>query len=197
MARSVLWRVTGDAMPAPRPAGPAGGASLPPVRTRIDVNPGLPPVPIAAALLNEICAHALEADPEECCGLVTGDAACRFARVHRCRNEMTALHRREPARWPRDGREAFHMNELDYLKVLDEATARGERVTAVYHSHVGPGAYFSETDQEFAAAPAFPFPGADHIVVAVFGGSVLGHGAFSQVAGGSVFFGRQLVAEGP
>ncbi len=161
------------------------------------MSPGLPPVPIAAALLNEICAHALEADPEECCGLVTGDGERRFLRVHRCRNEMTALHRREPGLWPRDGREAFHMNELDYLKVQDEATARGEHVTAVYHSHVGPGAYFSETDQEFAADPAFPFPDADHIVVAVFGGSVLGHGAFSQVPGGGSFVGRRLVAEEP
>ncbi|HTF33899.1 MAG TPA: Mov34/MPN/PAD-1 family protein [Myxococcota bacterium] len=170
---------------------------MPPVRGRIEVNRELPPVPIPAFLLNEIWAHALESDPEECCGLVSGDDVRRFRRVHRCRNEMTALHERDPITWPRNGREAFHMNELDYLKVRDEAEGRGERVTAVYHSHVGPGAYFSEMDQEFAARSDFPFPSADHIVIAVFGGSVIGQGIFQRDGRTGSFRGSLLVAAAP
>ena len=170
---------------------------MPPVRGRIEVNRELPPVPIPASLLNEIWAHALESDPEECCGLVSGDDVRRFHRVHRCRNEMTALHERDPVAWPRNGREAFHMNELDYLKVRDEAEGRGEHVTAVYHSHVGPGAYFSEMDQVFAARSDFPFPSADHIVIAVFGGSVIGQGIFQRDGRTGSFRGSLLVAAAP
>ena len=41
-----------------------------------------------------------------------------------------------------------------------------------YHSHVGVGAYFSELDQEYATQELFPFPGADHFVIAVVDGEV-------------------------
>jgi len=46
---------------------------------------------------------------------------------------------------------------------------QGQEVTAVYHSHVGAAAYFSEMDQAFATQPGFPFPKADHLVVSVLG----------------------------
>lgn len=174
---------------------PAVGATLRPVHGRVEVDPNLEPVPIPVSVLNEICAHALQADPEECCGLVSGADGARFRRVHRCRNDMTALHERDPVGFPRDGRDAFHMNELDYEEVDRQAGERGERVTAIYHSHVGPGAYFSEDDQQFAADEAFPFPDADHIVVSVFEGRILGHGLFRRDPRTRRFEGRTLVPE--
>lgn len=164
---------------------------------RIEVNPALPPIAIPGRLLNEICAHALETLPEECCGLLSGDGGLRFRQVFRCRNEMTALHRRDPALYPRDGQQAFYMNETDYLKAQKQAEERGETVTAVYHSHVGSGAYFSEVDQEFAASPLFPFPEADHIVVAVFERRVESLGVFQREPGGGAFQGRRLVPGAP
>jgi proteasome lid subunit RPN8/RPN11 len=85
---------------------------------------------------------------------------------------MTALHDAAPATYPYDGRSAFHMNPLEYAQVEEEARARGERITAVYHSHVGARAYFSSVDLAFASQPDFPFPDADHIVVAVVDGVV-------------------------
>lgn len=162
---------------------------------RIEIDDSRAPVAIPAALFNEMCAHALEVDPEECCGLVSGHDAQRFRRVHRCRNDMTALHQRDPERYPRDGRVAFHMNELDYLEVDRASAEQGERVTAIYHSHVGPGAYFSEDDQEFAANEAFPFPEADHIVLSVFEGRVVAQGLFRRAAAPEGFAGWPLAPE--
>jgi len=124
-------------------------------------------VVIPRRILNELYAHALETLPEECCGLIIGDGADRFRELARCRNEMTRCHKEDPETFPRDGRDAFFMSPPDYMRVQDHAEANGWGVTVVYHSHVGVGAYLSELDRENADSALFPFPDADHIVVAV------------------------------
>jgi len=138
----------------------------------VEVDPALEPVEVSCLILHEIEQHARESYPEECCGLLSGDGEVRFRRLHKCRNEMTALHDAAPATYPWDGRSAFHMNPLEYAHIEEEAHARGERITAVYHSHVGARAYFSAVDLAVASQPDFPFPDADHIVVAVADGVV-------------------------
>ena len=163
------------------------------MKTRIEVDAALEPAVIAAAVLNEIFAHAREAEPEECCGLITGDERVRHRWVVRCRNDMTLHHRRDPERHPRDGTEGFYMNEQDYMKAEEEAEARGERVTCVYHSHIGCGAYFSELDQEFAEQSLFPFPDADHLVVSVVGGKVVEQALFQRRSVAALFVGRSVV----
>ncbi len=166
-----------------------------PVRVRIDPQPDLPPIEIHGVLLNKLYAHALEADPEECCGLITGTAALRFARAHKCRNDMTRLHEGDPVTYPRDGCQAFHMNEMDYMGVDKAARLRGELVTAVYHSHVdvAAGVYFSEMDQSFAAQPLFPFPDASHIVLSVHD-RVVTTGVFDRQSETGLFVGRTVEA---
>jgi proteasome lid subunit RPN8/RPN11 len=139
---------------------------------RVEVDPELEPVDISCRLLQEIQQHARETYPEECCGLLSGDDRLRFRRQHKCSNEMTLLHDADPAAYPFDGRYGFHMNPRDYMRAEGEAEAVGERITAVYHSHVGARAYFSRLDRAFASHPDFPFPDADHIVVAVVDGEV-------------------------
>ena len=37
--------------------------------------------------------HALQSDPEECCGLIVGGDGVRFRRVHRFDNEMSGAGR--------------------------------------------------------------------------------------------------------
>ena len=59
------------------------------------------------------------------------------------------------------------MSPTDIEKVSQEADERGERITAVYHSHIGAGAYLSEMDLAYAEHAFFPFPDADQIVVTV------------------------------
>ena len=159
---------------------------------RVDLDPELAPVAIPASVLNEVYAHARETLPEECCGLITGSAEERFRSVVRCRNEMTLQHERDPKAFPRDGREGFYMNEFDYLEATRDAEARGESVTAVYHSHVDCGAYFSEMDQEFAGRPLYPFPKADHLVVAVSGGRIREQALFRRESEGGAFVGRAI-----
>jgi proteasome lid subunit RPN8/RPN11 len=165
-------------------------------RSRVEVSPELPSVAIEGRVLNELCAHARETWPEECCGLVTGTGPGRYERVHRCRNDMTRLHESDPGLHPRDGTRAFFMNEHDYLRVRDEAEPRGERVTAVYHSHVGAGAYFSPLDQEFADQELFPFPDADHVVIAVVEQKIQALALFRRI-GRVGFVGHDVVVGTP
>ena len=136
---------------------------------RVDADETLPPVFVPGRVLNEIRAHALESRPEECCGLIIGDENERFVRVERCRNEMTQKHTEKPQLYPRDGTAAFYMSASDVLRVEKELQDTGERVSAVYHSHVGSGAYLSEMDLEYAEHAFFPFPDADQIVIEVYG----------------------------
>ena len=143
-------------------------------------------------ILNDLYSHALETQPEECCGLIIGDVAERYRRVFRCCNEMTQRHQQDPVAYPRDGREAFYMNEHDYMSAQEKADSGGLSVTAVYHSHVGGAVYFSEMDIEYAESALFPFPDAEHIVVSVSEGAVRGLGLFWRDGAGGAFIGRRV-----
>lgn len=147
---------------------------------------------IPGRILNEMCAHALETFPEECCGLVLGSAGERFRRLLRCRNDMTRRHQLDPREHPRDGTAAFWMNESDQLRAQEAADAAGERVMAVYHSHVGAGVYLSEMDLEHAEDALFPYPDADHIVIAVHERRVEGLGLFRRDEPDADFRGRPV-----
>jgi proteasome lid subunit RPN8/RPN11 len=164
------------------------------VQSRIDVDEALPSVEIPRRILNALYAHAIETLPEECCGLIVGTDEDRYQRLVRCRNEMTMHHRENPVEYPRDGSEAFYMSSLDYMMAHEEAEARGARVTAVFHSHVGVGAYLSEMDLAYAASASFPFPDADHIVVAVFDRKVDSVAFFRQDGEDRSFLGRTVVS---
>jgi proteasome lid subunit RPN8/RPN11 len=109
---------------------------------------------------------------------------------------MTLLHRADATRHPRDARAAFHMNTGDTLRALHEAERAGERVTAIYHSHVGARACFSELDQEQATLEGFPFPEADHIVIALSERRVRELALFRR-DGCRGFVGRAVVAGSP
>jgi proteasome lid subunit RPN8/RPN11 len=167
------------------------------VPQRVDIDETIPSVVIPGRILNELYAHVLETLPEECCGLIVGDEEERFRHLIRCRNEMTLHHQRDPVNYPRDGREAFYMNELDYARIQRQADASGDRVTAVYHSHVGAGAYLSETDLEYAQSAHFPFSEADHIVVAVFERKIGELALFQRDGAGRAFTGRGVSSSGP
>lgn len=166
---------------------------------RIMVDSDLAPAIVPVRVLNEMANHAIAAasppDPEECCGLLVGSDERPYSDVVRCRNEMTRLHREDPQRYPRDGGEAFHMNEEDYLAAQKEAEARGWRVTAIYHSHVGYGVYFSERDQEYAAPEVSPFPDAEHFVLSVFDRKVQDYGSFFHDGSPGRIRGRSVAPE--
>jgi len=163
---------------------------------RVDPDPTRLPVRVAGRVMNELCSHALESQPEECCGLVSGTPNEHYALVHRCRNDMSVRHLEDPESYPRDGTQAFWMNEVDYLRAQREAEGVGAEVTAVYHSHVGAGVYLSEMDQEFADAVFFPFPRASHIVLAVWDHKVSGAGIFERDVDTGLFVGALIEVAG-
>ena len=161
---------------------------------RVEVDESQASIELPRRILNELYNHALETVPEECCGLIIGGVDDRYRELVRCRNEMTMHHEKDPIAYPRDGREAFFMSPLDYMGVHDEAEAKGSQVTAVYHSHVGVGAYLSAMDLEHAESELFPFPNADHIVVAVNGQKVDSVAFFRQDEESGLFSGRTVVS---
>ncbi len=163
------------------------------VLKRIELDQEREPLAIPGRVLNEMCSHALEARPEECCGLLTGNDAERFRTVYRCRNDMTMRHRTDPESHPRDGREAFYMSETDLMRALTDAESNGERVTGVYHSHVGADAYLSEMDQAYLSQELFPFPDAAQLVIGVLERKVSRVGIFERGEDGE-FVGRTVEA---
>jgi adenylyltransferase/sulfurtransferase len=165
------------------------------VARRVDVDEAAEPFAMSPAVLHELLAHARDAFPEECCGLVFGDARGRFARAVRCRNDMTRKHHEDPLRHPRDNRSGFWMNEGDIHRA--ESEARGEAVTAVYHSHVNVDAYLSETDLAYAESQEFPFALAAQIVIAVWERDVKRSAIFERGGAGQPFRGRPLVSAAP
>ncbi|MEM9174493.1 MAG: Mov34/MPN/PAD-1 family protein [Myxococcota bacterium] len=164
---------------------------------RVDLSTELESRSIPNDILHEICQHALDVAPEECCGLLLGDDDVWARRVVRITNVMTKMHAADPAAFPRDARHAYYMSEVEYLKAVQDAVTRDERVTAVYHSHFGQGCYLSPDDVAFATHPLFPFPKAAQIVVSLLDGEVKQAGIFeprSLPSGAPGFVGRCLEA---
>jgi len=168
------------------------------MRGRADVDETLQPAVMPRRILNDLYKHALDAQPEECCGLIVGDRDDRYQRLELCRNEMTQRHEQDPVEYPRNGRDAFYMNESDYQRAIGRAEVDGLEVTAVYHSHVGSSVYLSEMDLRYAESASFPFPDAQQIVISVVEGreggrgQVGGVGVFRRENRGAPFVGRSV-----
>ena len=97
---------------------------------------------------------------------------------------MNRMHEEDPVTFPRTNLDAYYVDPGEQLRARSEAEAAGERVTAIYHSHVGARAYFSEMDLAFATQPGFPFEEADHLVVSVLEGLAREIGLFRPYGGG-------------
>lgn len=163
------------------------------VSDRIEIDPCLEARTMRAEVLHEICRHALEVAPEECCGFVLGDSANPFVRSVRIPNLMTKMHLKDPEAFPRDAKHAYYMSEVEYQKALDEAESRSEFVSAVYHSHVEQACYLSPDDLAFAVHPLFPFPEASQIVVSLLNDRISEVGIFDRVNEGQAqFVGHRL-----
>ncbi|MDQ1591229.1 MAG: [CysO sulfur-carrier protein]-S-L-cysteine hydrolase [Pyrinomonadaceae bacterium] len=88
-------------------------------------------------------AHAREARPAECCGLVGGDAEGVGASVYRLRN-------RAP-----DPRVAYDGDPQDLCEAQRTMRARGEQLLGIYHSHPRESAPApSESDVRLAYHPS-------------------------------------------
>src|SRR5262245_5920680 len=134
-------------------------------------------VRIDAASFDEIRAHAVEAYPHECCGIIVE----RNGReeVVRVTNLQDELHEKDPVQFPRTATTAYTMGPEAAPILL--AAERGElNLRAFYHSHPEHDAYFSEEDrkQAFGGWEEPNYPGAGQIVISVYGGKVKNAPAF-------------------
>jgi len=115
-------------------------------------------------------AHAVEAFPEECCGIVVRrEGRLEVVRVANVQNHR---HAEDPERFPRTAETAYTMGpEAAPVLVSHE---RGElTIAAFYHSHPQHGAYFSEEDKKQATVWDEPsYPEAGQVVISVYDGVV-------------------------
>jgi len=114
----------------------------------------------------EIVRHAIEAFPEECCGVIlvhgTSDT------VRSCANRQNDLHALDPETYPRNATIAYAMDPKDLERILEEVEG-GASIKAFYHSHPNHEAYFSAEDKAFASPFGEPiYPDAIQIVISVF-----------------------------
>lgn len=124
-----------------------------------------------------IAAHALDAYPEECCGVILSRGGDE--EVHRLENIQNVLHEKDPDTYPRDARTAYTMDHRELEALLGDAQRRGLRIKAFYHSHPDHEAYFSEEDKAFATPFGEPtFPEAAQVVISVMRGSVAKVGVY-------------------
>ena len=115
----------------------------------------------------EISRHAVEAFPEECCGVILDRGGSD--EVRRLRNLQDQLHALDPESYPRDATIAYAMDPRELEAVVHEAEASGAKIKAFYHSHPGHEAYFSEEDKTFATPFGEPtYPESAQIVISIY-----------------------------
>jgi proteasome lid subunit RPN8/RPN11 len=121
-----------------------------------DASEALPlaPLTIPAAILRQMQQWALAGYPGECCGLLfgrrDGQDATRFVPMENIQDRLHAL---DPVAHPRTSRDGFQMNALAASRQIDAATASGEQLLAIFHSHVDCDPTFSAEDRVMAAPP--------------------------------------------
>jgi [CysO sulfur-carrier protein]-S-L-cysteine hydrolase len=127
---------------------------------------------IDARILTAIAEHAERDYPVEACGVVLGgpdDGA--LARVVPLKNTQDRYHQRDPIAFPRTGKDAFRLDELERMRMLDDASSEGLVERILYHSHCDAGAYFSPEDRAMAVQDGQELmPGVVHVVISVRGG---------------------------
>ncbi len=130
------------------------------------------PLRLASGLAAELFGHARECYPEECCGLVMQASDDQPWSAIRCTNVQNRRFSRGESSL--DATRGFWIDEMELDRALRQAEERGEKLVAIYHSHVDAGAYLSLTDaQGFLGPHDEPlWPGVAQFVISVHEGDV-------------------------
>jgi [CysO sulfur-carrier protein]-S-L-cysteine hydrolase len=109
---------------------------------------------LPAGIVDELTAHAYDAYPYECCGLVAGPpaddrGAVRVERFYPCRNAAASA-------------KVYTVDPLDHLHAERDAEGRGWEIVGVVHSHTHSEPYPSPTDVAEA-----PDPGWQYVIVSL------------------------------
>ena len=138
-------------------------------------------VVLSPELLEVVAAHAEASYPKEACGVILGrPGAPELVKVVPLENVQDHHHQADPAAFPRDGRDAFRVDERERMRVLDQAEGEGLVERVLFHSHCDVGAYFSPEDRAMAVQQGVELmPGVVHLVVSVRKGRRSDAAAFS------------------
>lgn len=90
-------------------------------------------IKIPRKTLAEIITHALEDDPNECCGFLLGKGD-EATRSRRAKN----VHKNQISR--------YSMDPVEVMEIQQDADGKSETFVAIYHSHTYTQGYPSETD---------------------------------------------------
>ena len=85
---------------------------------------------------DEMIAHALQDDPNECCGILSG-ADETVAKLYRITNSSASPFR-------------YQMDPQEFLQAMLDSDRNGWEMLAFYHSHTHSPAYPSQTDVRLA-----------------------------------------------
>ncbi|HWC77430.1 MAG TPA: M67 family metallopeptidase [Blastocatellia bacterium] len=97
-------------------------------------------VTITGAVKEQLEAHAIEAQPAECCGLLSGEDGV-ITDLHRLRNTAEKPETR------------YFASPEDLFTAMRRIREAGQRLLGVYHSHPRTQAYPSASDVEMAFYP--------------------------------------------
>jgi [CysO sulfur-carrier protein]-S-L-cysteine hydrolase len=143
--------------------------------------------------MDAIVAQGEREFPNECCGVIVGDAATEEVRP--ITNIQDRMHGKDPAGFPRDARTAFLMEPKEHLAVMNEIDRRKLALKIVYHSHPDHDAYFSATDRAQACSfdPEYPdYPDTAYIVMSIRSGKFVRAAAFVWDAAKKEFIEAEL-----
>lgn len=116
---------------------------------------------------DELCRHAQEAFPEECCGAVVVNA--NGEEIRRITNVQNAMHEKDPQGYPRNATIAYFMEPKELLAILQEVDSGHVTLKAFYHSHPNHDAYFSAEDKARAMFGDEPsYPEAAYLVISIY-----------------------------
>ena len=108
---------------------------------------------IERRFIDEMVAHAQEDLPDECCGIVAGEAG-HVLKVYRMTNVEASPFR-------------FSMDPRQVAQVDQEAGENGWDLMAIYHSHTRSEAFPSDTDIRIAGGTSELWPDVRYILVSL------------------------------
>jgi proteasome lid subunit RPN8/RPN11 len=92
------------------------------------------------SMIDEMIAHAREDAPDECCGIIAGDADGNATKLYRAINAEHSPYR-------------YSVDTRDLLRIHKDADSNDWDFLVIYHSHTHTEAYPSPTDVRLAAWP--------------------------------------------
>lgn len=123
---------------------------------------------------SEMAAHAVEAYPRECCGILLGK---REGSVWRASVAVATANLADAKI-----RDRYQMDPHDRFRAETRARQEGLEIVGFYHSHPDHDVYFSRTDlensEEFLMGEPWLDPTYAYVVISVRNGQPVGQGAF-------------------